>query len=85
MSVPPQQIQIKDMSKKNFSFKRGWLQVRQCDVEAVRNDIMEALGITTIQAFGKRLRGDVEPKVSEVPVIEGVFAKYKIKDIWGDV
>lgn len=72
------------MSKKDFSFARGWAQVRQCDVAKVQSELMDALGVKTIQAFRNRRNGSVEPKVSEVKVIEGVFAKYGIKNVWGE-
>lgn len=44
---------------------------------------MEALGITTRMAFLNRLRGDVEPKVSEAKAIESIFAEFGIKEVWG--
>lgn len=46
---------------------------------------MAALDINTRMAFLNRLKGEVEPKVSEVRAIEAVFAEYGIKDVWGNV
>ena len=68
----------------NFSFKKAWSQVRQKDIEDVRNEIMAALGLTTKAAFYNRLNGDVEPKVSEANAIEDIFNKYGITEIWGE-
>ena len=42
-----------------------------------------ALNITTRAAWGKRLKGDVEPKISEARAVESVFAEYGIKEVWG--
>ena len=71
------------MSKEQFSFSRGWSQVKNGDISECRNKLMEVLGIKTRAAFLNRLKGDVEPKVSEVRAIESVFAEYGITDIWG--
>ena len=68
----------------NFSFKKAWSQVRQKDIEDVRNEIMAALALTTKPAFYNRLNGDVEPKVSEAKAIEDIFNKYGITEIWGE-
>lgn len=71
------------MSKEQFSFNKGWSQVKNGDISECRNKLMEVLGIKTRAAFLNRLKGDVEPKVSEVLAIESVFAEYGITDIWG--
>lgn len=71
------------MSKEQFSFNKGWSQVKNGDISKCRNKLMEVLGIKTRAAFLNRLKGDVEPKVSEVRAIESVFAEYGITDIWG--
>ncbi len=69
---------------KEFSFKRGWLQVRNGDAPKVKKLLMEAMNITTRAGWCNRLRGDVEPKVSEAKAIEKIFTSYGIKDIWGE-
>lgn len=71
------------MSKKEFSFERGWSQVKIADVAKVRAKLMASLNLTTRAAFLNRKRGDVEPKVSEVKAIEAVFSEYGIKEVWG--
>lgn len=71
------------MSKEQFSFEKGWSQVRQCDVSACRKELMKVLGLTTRAAFLQRLYGNVIPNVLQAHNVEKVFAKYGIKDVWG--
>lgn len=73
------------MSKEQFSFSLGWSQIKNSDIAHCRNRLMDVLGIKTRAAFLNRLKGDVEPKISEVKAIEKVFAEYGIKDVWGPV
>lgn len=84
--MPPHKKQEKtDMSKENFAFQLGWSQVRNKDMQSVRKELMEVLGVTTRAAFLARLKGDVEPKVSQAKAVEEVFAKYGVKNVWGIV
>ena len=69
---------------KKFSFKKGFGQIQQKDIDAVKNRIMSALNITTRAAWWQRLNGIVEPKVSEAQAIETIFAEYGITDVWGE-
>ncbi len=71
------------MSREDFSFKKGWSQVKNGDVRECRKQLMYALNITTRAAFLNRLKGHIEPKMSEVSAIEAVFAQYGIKEVWG--
>lgn len=71
------------MSKELFSFQKGWSQVKNGDIPAARERLMAALNITTRAAWGKRLKGEVEPKISEVHAVEEVFADFGIKEVWG--
>lgn len=82
---PPPKKEETDMSKENFAFQLGWSQVRNKDMKSVRKELMEALGVTTRAAFLARLKGDVEPKVSQAKAVEDVFAKYGVKNVWGVV
>lgn len=66
-----------------FSFRKGWLQVRQNDADVLKSKIMGALGLRTNKGFNDRLNGYVEPKVSEAKSIEEIFAHYDITDVWG--
>lgn len=69
---------------RNYAFEKGFSQVMNKDVQAVRHEIMDALNVTTRPAFLSRLRGEVEPKVSEAAKIEAIFAKYGVTDVWGE-
>lgn len=68
----------------SFSFKLGFAQIKMAESKEVRNKLMLALGISTRQAWSKRLKGQVEPKMSEIQAVEMVFAEYGIAEIWGD-
>lgn len=68
-----------------FSFRRGFMQVKNKDLPAVKKEIMSAIGIETRAAWLNRLNGKVEPKVSEAKAIESVFKKYGIINVWGDM
>lgn len=67
----------------DYSFKRGFAQIRQKDAKEVKERIMSALGITTRMGWYRRLNGVVEPKMSEARIIENIFASYGIKQVWG--
>ena len=72
------------MSKEQFSFNKGWSQLRQCDISKCRKELMAAFNVTTRAAFLQRLKGNVIPNVLEAHNVETVFAKYGIKDVWGE-
>lgn len=74
-------LKIKIMSK--FSFLKGFNQVKRKDIAKVKRELMETLQITTRPAWDSRLKGKVEPRVSEAEAIESVFSKYGIKEVWG--
>jgi len=67
-----------------FSFQKGWEQVTIGQAKEVKAEIMMKLGITTNSNWLQRLKGNVEPKISEAHNIESVFNKYGITDIWGE-
>lgn len=69
--------------EKDYSFEKGWSQVKNGDILDVREKLMRALNITTRAAFYNRRKGTVEPKFSEIAAIEKVFAEYGIKNVWG--
>lgn len=69
---------------KDYSFEKGWSQVKNRDIKAVREKLMKALNITTRAAFCNRRRGAVEPKFSEISAVEAVFAEYGITKVWGE-
>lgn len=72
------------MSKPEYSFKKGISQVKVGDLRKVRTEIMSALGITSKMAYNQRLNGKIEPRVSEAEAIERIFAKYGVKNVWGE-
>lgn len=67
-----------------YAFKKGYGQIQGKDLREVRTKIMRTLGIKTRGAWLARLRGEVEPSMSEGKKIEEIFAEYKIKNIWGE-
>lgn len=66
-----------------WGFIKGLNQLRVCEVDEVRSEIMEALGITTNVSYINRKTGKIEPKISEARAIEEIFAKRGITDVWG--
>ena len=72
------------MSKEQFSLHKGRAKMRQADIAACRRELMQALNVTTRAAFLQRLKGNVIPNVLEAHNVEKVFAKYGIKDVWGE-
>jgi len=72
---------INNMDK--YSFIKGFGQVQNKDVRLVKSEIMVALGIKTRYAWGLRLKGEIEPRVSEAEAIEKIFKSHGIKSIWG--
>ena len=67
-----------------FSFQRGYNQIQIQHKNEVKMKIMRALKITTPTSWYQRLNGNVEPRISEARKIEAIFARYGIKDIWGE-
>ncbi len=62
---------------------RGLSQLRLCEVEEVKNEIMTQLHITTNASYCRRRNGQIEPKISEARAIEEIFARRGITDVWG--
>lgn len=66
------------------SFRPGMEQLRYADFPKAKKEIMEALNITSRSSWAARLKGLVEPKASEVIIIEKILATYGVnKNIWG--
>ena len=72
------------MTTNRFAFKKGWGQVPYNLTKTVRERIMAALNLKTRNTFYIRLRGEIEPKVSEAEAIEEIFKDYGITEVWGD-
>lgn len=69
--------------REEFSFLRGWSQVKIFQMQQVKNEILAALGLKTRVSWYQRLYGNIEPRITEAKAIEAVFAKYGINDVWG--
>jgi hypothetical protein len=55
-----------------------------CDLEAFKETLKAKLGYSD-QTFRLRLRGKIEPKMSEIEVIEQTFAEFGVtRNIWGE-
>ena len=68
-----------------YSFQKGWFQVRQGESAAVRVRLQAALDAFTRQAFRDRLKGMVNHTAEQREAIERIFAEYGITDVWGFV
>lgn len=73
-----------EVAQSPYSFKKGWGKLQRKDSKDVMKDIMEALELDTTVSFYRRLRGEVEPKISEHESIEKIFASYGVTDVWGN-
>ena len=67
----------------NQGFGAGWQQLRLIDTKAVKQEIMQILGVTTEASFHNYKRGRLIPDRLEAEQIENVFRKYGITEIWG--
>ena len=68
----------------NYSFMKGWKQLPQGEMKAVRAEICKALGDVSLPTFYARLQGKPEPRISEAKAIEEIFSKRGITEIWGE-
>ncbi|MEG1899429.1 MAG: hypothetical protein RR183_07120 [Bacteroidales bacterium] len=66
-----------------YSFKKGYNQVPVSKSKEIKKLIMSALNISTTPSWSARLKGDIEPKISEYNAIEKIFREIGITDIWG--
>ena len=67
-----------------YSFLRGWLQVRLMDKEAVKKALWNVCGINNRVSWMDRLYGRVIPRADVLKKIEEVFEKRGIMEVWGD-
>ena len=70
-------------AEKKYPFKKGFDKVPGGSQPGVKAALMKVLNIKTRAAWLKRLKGEVEPTVSEFQAIEKVFRRHGITDIWG--
>lgn len=67
---------------KKYGFKRGWNKANSAQKKSLMKGLMKIYEITTVQAVYARIRGDVEPRVSQADATERLFEKHNITDIW---
>ena len=72
------------MTTNRFAFKKGWGQVPHDKTKEVRERIMTALNLKARNNFYIRLRGEIEPKVTEAEALEKIFGDYGITEVWGE-
>ena len=59
-------------------------QLRYADFPKARTEIMQVLNITSRTGWNDRLKGKVQPKVTEKEAIESILNKYGVtQNIWG--
>lgn len=68
-----------------YSFYKGWLQVKLGDAEEVRAKLMAVFNTDKLNVFYHRIQGRTELKHSYVVGVEEVFKQYGITDIWGEI
>ena len=69
--------------REKFSFLLGWSQVRQGDLQEVKDEILTSLNLKQKVSWYQRLYGNIEPKITEYWKIEEIFHKHGITQIWG--
>lgn len=68
---------------RKFSCKSGYNQLRKGDMPLFREKLRERLGMSTMAGVYGRIRGEVEPRATEVVIIEETFAEFGItNNIW---
>ena len=69
----------------DWSFEKGFGNVKLKDKDMVMHSIMGVFNITTRAGWLNRLHGKFEPRVSEARDIERIFKVYGVskKDVWG--
>lgn len=76
---------LETITKQSNSFNQGYMQLKQKDVADARQDVMDALHVTSLNTFYARLHGRTAPKDTERVVISEVFKKYGVtENIWGE-
>ncbi len=71
------------MTKTENSFKRGYQQLRLCDVNTVRTAIYAILRINNRTSFAKYMNGERDIHPQARTEIESIFAQHGIDSVWG--
>jgi hypothetical protein len=74
---------MKDISYFNEGFNKGFLQLRQKDVEECTKRLYAALGINNPVSFSQYRNGKNEFKITQVINVTNVFESFGIKNVWG--
>lgn len=74
-----------DTAVARFAFEKGWNYIRAIDQTKAMDDFKTLFGITTESNVYRRIRGEVEPTVTEYEGIETILKKYGVakKNMWG--
>lgn len=66
------------------SFSKGLRQLRICDEQAAKQEIMDALGVTTNQMLLNYAKGRTATlDVSKAQAIQEIFNRFGVTDCWG--
>ncbi len=67
------------------AFLKGAQQLRVCQLEEARRDLMEAVGVTTYSSYVAWERGQRDMTIKKKEAVEQVFSKYGIpaSEVWG--
>ena len=67
------------------AFKEGLRKLRVKDVPEVKDQIMEALGVTTKQSFNNYASGrNAKLDVAKAARIQQIFSDHGVTDCWGE-
>lgn len=66
------------------SFRKGLREVKVKDLQAVKADIRDILGVYSRQAFAKYSNGLLILDVMKAEAISKAFAKYGVTNCWGE-
>lgn len=66
------------------AFRKGLREVKAGDVDAIREDLKNALGVTTRQSLAAYADGKRILDVETAARIEAVFLKYGVSACWGE-
>lgn len=71
------------IAKTRYSFRKGYMKVSLEDKNAVRQELMELLGITSMTYFSRVLNcGIINIRLPFYEAINQVFLKRNITDVW---
>jgi hypothetical protein len=73
-----------EVMQNKYSFKNGYNNVKKKDLCAVKKEIMAALKLGNAMTWSNRINGKVIPRINEVEIIEAIFRKYGVTDVWGN-